>query len=524
MKNAILLCLLLLYSVQQTNAQQGAEVPKLEWGALQKEPFSSAMREIIGADKSGFYSHRYNSKVKPYRFIEHYDHSMVRKHSAGLELMHEGKKLDFEYFIQYHEDLYVISSLNEQKQKTHQVFVQKIDKSSLLPTDKPRVLFTIDYSADKKEKRGRFSYTLSDDHSKILFYYIVPSPKDNPEQTTLLVLDQEFMPIWEKQINTYYKGDDVAAYDWALDNEGHVYMLGRLYLSETTPSTVGQTSRRHLLFRISNHGEIIETYPIALPDHQINKLKLGISPGQKVICAGFYSASGSSTMGGSYFISVDAKTGMIDNTHAQEFDKHFLTEGLKEGKAEKIKAKIDDGANYELSNFNYNAFSFRQDGGVVLLGEYYKEYTLEQKISTGVVSYTTYYDYNNIVVVNLTATGQIDWAHQIAKKQSTEDDNGIYSSYKLSLVEDKLYFLFNDHPDNLNAIPGKVKTMKTSAGKTILVAVVLDKEGTQRRIPLENPIDSKVIFSPWKCFDLAPSHLMIFGQKGKAERFAHVTF
>ena len=100
----------------------------------------------------------------------------------------------------------------------------------------------------------------------------------------------------------------------------------------------------------------------------------------------------------------------------------------------------------------------------------------------------------------------------------------MFSSYRYAKVGDKFYFFFNDHPDNLNAEPGKVHTMKTfMSAPPLLVAVEMDDKGNQRRIPIESYTTSKVLFNPGKSYQ-TDKHLIIFGQKGLKERFALVSF
>lgn len=524
MKKALILLLLLVSGFQQLYAQQNAYKPNIHWGKLTKEPRSAFMNGIIMSDESGFYSYRYDSKKKPYYFIEQYDQQMIRKRAVGVDLKLDKKELDLEFFFQLKGKLYVFTSLHDRKQKTKQLYVQQIDKSSLLLVDKPRLLQHIDYSVDKSSKGVKFYWWYSADYSKFLIFYDVPDKEKTVAHFKMMVLDQELKPIWEKPLKLRHQDEDFSLKSWSIDNYGNVYLLGNLFHDETSLKKLDKQRYRNQLLRISNRGDIVDEHAVELPDHFLSNIKLGISPNQDVICAGFYSPSGTSTIKGSFFFSMDAKSGLLKNKGAQEFDKSFLTEGLKERKAEKTIEKIESGENIELNNFTVNNLSFREDGGVVLIGEYYDRYSYKIKSSPQMTEYHTNYYFYNIMVVSLNDEGKLEWAHQIAKKQSTEDDNGMFSSYRYVKVGDKLYFFFNDHPDNLHAEQGKVHTMKTFlSAPPLLVAVEMDSKGNQRRIPIESYTNSKVLFTPGNSYH-SGTQLIIFGQKGFKERFALVTF
>jgi len=60
-----------------------------------------------------------------------------------------------------------------------------------------------------------------------------------------------------------------------------------------------------------------------------------------------------------------------------------------------------------------------------------------------------YYYYNDIIVININPGGETEWTKKIAKRQPSSNDGGFFSSYSLSIVKDKMYFVFNDSPKNL---------------------------------------------------------------------------
>ena len=72
---------------------------------------------------------------------------------------------------------------------------------------------------------------------------------------------------------------------------------------------------------------------------------------------------------------------------------------------------------------------------------------------------------------------QIDWAKKIPKVQESIDDGGTYSSYAMSVFGDKMFFIFNDNPKNLeNKGDGKLKNYNPNR-ESIVAMVAMDSDG-----------------------------------------------
>ena len=137
-------------------------------------------------------------------------------------------------------------------------------------------------------------------------------------------------------------------------------------------------------------------------------------------------------------------------------------------------------------------------------------------------SYTNYH-YNDIIVVNIDASGQIVWANKIPKKQITRNDGGYHSSYVLSVVKDKLYFVFNDNPKNLVIEKeGKLKNIKI--GKEAMAVIVeIDMEGNQKKKALFSARNSEAVARPKVCRQASDNVVIIFCERNKKHRFAKLS-
>ena len=126
-------------------------------------------------------------------------------------------------------------------------------------------------------------------------------------------------------------------------------------------------------------------------------------------------------------------------------------------------------------------------------------------------------------MVNISAEGEILWTEKIPKRQVSSNDGGFYSSYLLGIIEDKLYFVFNDNPKNL-FYKGEGKVYKFTRNESLVVVVELNSDGKQSREALFSTREANVIIRPKVCEQINSNEIILFGQKKKKQRFAIVSF
>lgn len=113
--------------------------------------------------------------------------------------------------------------------------------------------------------------------------------------------------------------------------------------------------------------------------------------------------------------------------------------------------------NKNLENFKLTDVIARVDGGAVLVLEVNKEYfrsnTAVPSFSS-VNSYRSNIDYyaEDMLLVSVDPVGSINWQTILPKRQVSQDDFGMYSSYFLFKTNSKLRFIFNDEIKNNNTV------------------------------------------------------------------------
>lgn len=511
-------------------AQKKTEQVDILWGPEQKESGKSTLSDIIGYDETGFYAlkKRFKAYGKEAFFLAHYDNEMVKTKSEELLLRHAKKKMTYNFSIYLKNNLYIFSSQQDQKLKKNILYVQRVDKKTLQLEEKAQKIAEIDYAGYRKNNPGAFSAEFSNDSSKVLIHYKLPYDKGTPEVFGLNVLDHELNQLWEKKVTLPYLEEEFNVEGYKVSDAGDVYLLGIVFESKQKNKGKRKTNYKYHIISYLDKGKMVKEYPIEVEQHFLRELQIAINKNNDIIGAGLYSAKESFDIQGSFFLSLDGETKEIRSTNFKPFGLDFIVENLSERKARKVKQQTDAGKDVGLVHYDLSEIILREDGGAILVGEQFYRSTVHHSVNNddGTVDSRTdnFYYYKDILVINMSPEGNILWTEKIPKRQKTANDKGNYSSHALAVMDDQLFFVFNDHPNNLlyDGV-GKLKFFKK--GKESLVVVVrLNSEGEQTREALFTAKNAEVMTKPKVCEQITNSEMVIFGQKGKTQRFAKLTF
>ncbi|MCB0520773.1 MAG: hypothetical protein H6577_21675 [Lewinellaceae bacterium] len=538
--------LTILFSVLTMLLFGQAETPPgtLNWGDEYNEPNGTAATKLIGIVPEGFYVLRQkvlqNPSAKPRAWVEFFTKDMKLKRSEEMELKYKGKQRDFEDVILLNKKLYLLTSFNNTAKKRNYLFKQELSEKTLMPSKNLEMI--CETEAKNKEVEGTFAFHISKDSSKLLVYNSLPNENKNPERFGFRVFNENFDLIWEKNIVLPYPDNKFTVEDYQVDNQGNVYLLGVLYQDEAKWRRRGNPTYNYVVLSYTNEGNDAKEYRIDLADKFITDLTFRVANGGTLICCGFYSERGTYSIKGAYYFRLDPKTGEMTNRNSQPFDFEFLTEFMSEKnkqKAKEAKERNDVRRGAELYNYSLDELILRSDGGAVLVAEqfyieqetyrdnpfgyypygFYSPYSYRSNIQTDY-----YYHYNDIIVVNIRPTGEIEWASRIPKQQETKNDGGYYSSYAMSIVRDKLYFLFNDNARNYSPDRKENRFYNYNGSESIIVLAQLNTKGELKTFPLASNKDAGVITRPKMCKQIGKREMAIFGERGRGFRFANLTF
>ena len=192
-----------------------------------------------------------------------------------------------------------------------------------------------------------------------------------------------------------------------------------------------------------------------------------------------------------------------------------------------------------MNSFALDKLVLRSDGGALLIAEqfYVEEYEIRNNGAFATPGFygppvgSTYtreyiYNYNDIIIVNIRPDGEIEWATRIPKQQISSNDGGYYSSYAVSIVRDKIYFVYNDSEENYDRNERINQTYEFTGGsKRSLIAVAeVSRDGSLEIFPLFKNRDVDIITRPKMCMQVGKNDMIIYGEKGRDYRFGSVEF
>jgi hypothetical protein len=160
-----------------------------------------------------------------------------------------------------------------------------------------------------------------------------------------------------------------------------------------------------------------------------------------------------------------------------------MTANLKEFSAEDIALFDTDsdksGDEGIAKAFEFNQIIIRDDGGIGVTAEEAYSFVSAYQSRYSTVWQTTYVN-NEICVTSINPQGEIEWVNTIPKKQIMSETQ-LFSSYTMMVSGSKMYFLYNDHEDNLkNTLDTKAKRISTFKD-AVATVVTINADGKMTR-------------------------------------------
>ncbi len=526
MNNKTLPFLLLLVGLSAFG-QNKTEDYELIWGEEEKASRRETLSDIVGSDETGIYALKL--RVGFYNLgqtltLEHYDPQMNLTKSREIDLNKQIKGMGYEFIVDFNNKLYLFTSKHDNRSGRKILYYQQILKTSLNIDGNLIKVAEVDRRGLSQRHSGLFGVERSQDDSKLLIYYQQPKGKGGSDEFGFVVFDQSFKKLWDKRTKLPYDDEIFEVEDFEISNEGDVYLLGIVFKDKKKVKRKGEPNYQYRVLGYTDEGDRYEEYPVENEGYFFTDMQMEVTKEQNIICAGFYSEKGTFSIKGSYFIKLDAQTKSVLSEDFKQFDLDFITQNLTNAQVKKAKK----GKKTELYSYRLDDIVIREDGGAVLVGEQFfvNTFTTTTRDANGFTQTvtTSYYHYDDIIVVNINPDGTIEWAEKIAKRQSTTNDGGFFSSYALGVVGSRLYFVFNDNGENL-IYNGTGKPAYFDGYRNGIVSLVeVNGLGQQKRSALFRSREVDVLTRPKVCEQVSKNELVIFGQRKKTHRFAKILF
>lgn len=499
---------------------------QISWGEDLSEPANTRITKIISTGSFGFYALRQKNAgaiSEEQAYVELYDSENKLQRSEKLDLKYKGKQRDFEDVLHIGGQLYFFTSFNNQAQKTNYLFYQTLNSRLQASKNLEKIA---EVPAPNKVKEGAFNLLVSKDSSKLLLYSQLPYKKKESERFALHVFDNQMQALWKKEVALPYNDQQFSVEGYRIDNQGNVYLLGLLYLDGVKDVKRGKPNYQYIILAYTSSGDGVQEYRLEIEDKFITDLNFRIADNAHLVCAGFYSDKGTLSVKGTCFFKIDPANKEVYDLSLQEFDFEFRSSfgtNAQQRKAAKNEASGDPDRQPELYRFSLDKIVLRSDGGALLVAEQFYVFERTYRYWDGTTRVDYFYHYNDIIVVNLNPTGEIEWASRIPKRQETMNDGGYFSSYAMAIVKDRIFFIFNDNSRNFEN--DNSRFIHNFNGRNSVISLAeLTKDGELKIFPLFFNRDADIITRPTICKQTGSRKMLIYGELGRGYRFATLNF
>lgn len=470
---------------------------------------------------------RANMFATAHFWVEFVSKDLQLRRSSKLDLKFDGKRHRFENLIYLNRKLYLFTSFNNISEHRYHLFVQEVDTQSLLPS---RSLTSIAVSKPKNMSvRVTYGFRLSKDDNHLLVYYELPHEKKQPNRYHFDIFDRDFQKRWEKEVSLPYPEEQFPIDEYHIDNAGNVYLLGVLYNGGPNSQRRKNLKYHYVLLTWLEQGLREGEYAIDLPGKYFSDLTLREDEEGNLVFAGIYSEKISNNIRGYYFSHFDPYRQQFSDIHHQPLDFDFLTADMSKSekeRAKKAESSQDARRVPELENYYLDELILRSDGGAAIIAEQYalKVMNLDNPRTIYYIEQMETQHFKNIILINIHPDGTLQWTARIPKWQRAPNYNGILNSYALIVMDDKLYFLYNDNPRNYNPKRKTGNISKYKGNKGAVVLAVLNSNGELTRKPLASTSKSKISLLPQLCRKLSPHEILLVGKSTKGIRPGKLTF
>lgn len=460
--------------------------PVVQISNASKLPAKTSKFKVIGKNNDGIVLRLYGTKD----VIDIFDNDMKLVTSKTIEFKNQNGLLQY---VMLNKTGAVIFYL-QQDRKYSVLYAQPVN-SKFMEIGKP---IMIDSILDRKDLvASNLRFKPSVDQSSLMIYYPFFS-NGKVDVIKFMCLDRGLKILYNKIIPAGRDERELENSKSVIDNNGNAFLILK-------PETRNKGSEYHVL-HMSSDGEF-SNYIITTEKEIFGEPWFEIdNKNGNLVMTGLYDAKerNEDVANGFVYSSFDPANGTLIKVRYTSFSKEFITELT--GRENVI--------NQSLYTFNIRKTILRNDGGALIVAESFIKDTRETpvgvSIQPGFSSYRTseIFQFNDIIAFSVNSSGTMEWSSVMRKKQASEDDNGIYSSFLIMNEKDRLRFIYLDDISSSGVLN---EYTLTSVGKT-------------NRETILNQEEKDMMLLPKIGKQISPNEVIIPSYKNGALQLAKITF
>jgi hypothetical protein len=275
-------------------------------------------------------------------------------------------------------------------------------------------------------------------HQFTLFYYPY-FLNDKLESILFICIDRALQKVYSRRLILNRPESDMEQAKFVIDNHGNTFAA---FLNKKEKPLRGEYETFTIYKLIPDVEDAYETQV------KINKNLFGEfyfdadNVNSNILLAGFFDdeiSINEPAAYGFFFVTLHADSGTVHSLTYTNFDSGFMNE---------LTGKLN--IEPKLYTFTIKRAVLRHDGGALLIAESLIKDTRETIFNSqfsptfNSIQRINFYQYNDIIAFSIKPDGTLDWRVIMRKKQGSEEDNGIYSSFLMSNERDKIRFIYLD--------------------------------------------------------------------------------
>jgi len=498
----IYLLLFLVFPTVSSLAQESKLVKKIDWSEKHNISEGFQLVDII-TDKEGIYSVRQGiysvkeGKKGTPLFIGIYDKNMDSKTEVGFDPTARGANWTYEGVFWINDQFQLFSSFYDTRNSKNILYREPIkrEKNRLKIGELQRVT---DFPIQDKYDLGRFEILKTESGNTLMTCSTIPNKSDR-EMLQLNFFDKQQVENFSKNIVLPYSKENLEVVEKRVDDEGNFYLLSRLYQKGRVNRRNGIPNYEYLLLVYQKTKQEPNTFHLNVEDYLITDLKFDLPKGNEVILTGLISDSGNAKTNGICYFKADLKTAKLQIKAKSLFQTMPIT---------LVASQTSSPAEIKMPRYLKIDHLFpRSDGGALMIAE-----------RSFQVSKYTYQD-DDIIVINISADGTIDWVSQIPKKQSSYYTEDVVLSYFPFIVQDKIYLIYNDDGRNFSYTKQRKRVQRHKTVKGYAALTEIQRDGTWRSYPLSDNSIEDLVIHPQACKQIGRKTILVYEAFGNTYRF-----
>jgi hypothetical protein len=376
--------------------------------------------------------------------------------------------------------------------KNLQLYAQRVDQNGAFE-GKLELIDQID--AKSRSNAGSFMVLPSEDSTKFVIVDNPPFEKYNGEKFGFKIYDNNLKNQFNFEASLPYNDKDLSVVDFSIGDDSKIHLLTSVTL-ERKQQVAGEAASYYSIFTVNPADKSVAEWKIDLPKRSVEDASLKIdNKNKKFICCGFYSDLKSrekegDDVDGFFYLRVDMNTKKVEAQGTKEIDKEMVAQLIK-----KKKAKDQQGI---AKSFVIKEIYTHKDGSTMLIAENRRDVVVTICSNNGGCSTSYHYYRDNIFVIDIAANGTVNSFIDIPKRQCTANDGGRFSSFLTFKKDDRIAFIYNDNPENLNANIKTIKDVKLMnyVARAAAVAAEINKNGSYSKVKLFDNTSKKIALLP----------------------------